>query len=50
MKTYEATVRLPDGKTTKIQVSATNSIAAVRQLEGQFGKGAVLNSYAREVR
>jgi len=50
MKTYEATVRLSNGQTTKVQVSATNQTDAVRQLEAQYGRGAVLNNYAGELR
>ena len=50
MKTFEATVRLSSGQTTKVQVDASNSTAAVRQLEVQYGKGSVLNNYAGEVR
>lgn len=49
MKTYEATVRLSNGQTTKVQVSASNSTNAVRQLEAQYGKGSVLNNYAGQV-
>lgn len=50
MKTFEATVRLPNGQTTKVQTTASNSTAAVRQLEAQYGQGSVLNNYAGEVR
>ena len=50
MKTYEATVRLSNGQTTKVQVNATNQTDAVRQLEAQYGLGTVLNNYAGELR
>ncbi len=50
MKTFEATVRLSNGQTTKVQVKASNQTAAVRQLEAQYGQGSVLNNYAGEVR
>ena len=50
MKTYEATVRLSNGQTTKVQVSATNQTDALRKLEAQYGKGSVLSNYAGEVR
>lgn len=50
MKTYEATVRLSNGQTTKVQVSATNQTDAVRKLEAQYGRGSVLNNYAGELR
>ncbi|WP_156875464.1 hypothetical protein [Phaeobacter inhibens] len=50
MKTFEATVRLSNGQTTKVQVNATNQTDAVRKLEAQYGRGSVLNNYAGELR
>ena len=50
MKTYEATVRLGPGNSTKVQIQATNQTDAVRKLEAQYGKGAVHNNYAMELR
>ena len=49
-KTYEGTIRLPNGNSQKVTVQADSPANARAMLEAQYGKGVLVGNYVAEKR